>query len=130
MYYRLVLLLGAAACASTALSGIDEPDFGEVVRKYRELQSHKALALVTEANGRWAYGARFAGASREEAIHDALTACRAAARSGGMPANCFAFAIENEPAWETLDDCTPPNRRIPSRRCAMQRQHQSKLGRE
>ena len=127
MSCRLVLLLGAAACASTTLSGVDEPNFGEVVRKYGGLKSHKALALTTEANGRWAYGVRFAGASPEEAIHDALTACRTAARAGGMRADCFAFAIEDEPARETLDGCSPPNLRIRSRRCAMQRQYQGAL---
>ncbi len=130
MYCRLLLLLGAAACASTVLSGFDEPDFGEVVSEYRGLQSHKALALTTEANGRWAYGVRFAVASPEKAIHDALTACRAAARAGGMRAGCYPFAIENEPARETLRGCSPPNRRIGSRRCAMQRQYQGALRRD
>jgi hypothetical protein len=113
------------ACASNTLSGVDEPDFGEVVRSYRTLGSHKALALATEANGRWAYGARFASGSSEQAIEESLRACRKRARSGGMRAQCFLFAIENEPAPETVKRCFA--RKITSRRCAMQRHYHGAL---
>ena len=119
------LLAAALSCASNTLSGVDEPDFGEVVRHYRTLGSSKALALATEAYGRWAYGARFASGSREQAIEDALRACSDAAYSGGMRARCHLFAIENEPAEETVRGCFA--RKIPSRRCAMQRRHQGTL---
>ncbi len=118
----LVLLVATLGCASNTLSGVDEPDFGEVVRHYRTLEANKALALATEANGRWAYGARFASGSRAEAIEDAVEACRDRARSGGMRARCILFAIENEPAPDTVGGCNAA--RIPSRRCAMQRRHQ------
>jgi len=119
------LLAAALSCASNTLSGVDEPDFGEVVHHYRTLGSSKALALATEANGRWAYGARFAGGSREQAIEHALQACRNRARAGGMRARCLLFAVENEPAEETVRGCFA--RKIPSRRCAMQRRHQGPL---
>jgi hypothetical protein len=127
--HRLVafaaLLAAAVSCASSTLSGVDEPDFGEVVRHYRTLGSTKALALATEANGRWAYGARFASGTRERAIEDALRACSTSARSGGMRARCLLFAVENEPAPETVKGCFA--RKITSRRCAMQRRHQGAL---
>jgi len=123
----LVLLVATLGCASDTLSGVDEPDFGEVVRHYRTLEANKALALATEANGRWAYGARFASGSRAEAIEDAVEACRTKARSGGMRARCILFAIENEPAPDTVGGCNAG--RIPSRRCAMQRRHQGMLTR-
>jgi hypothetical protein len=119
------LLAAVICCTSTTLSGVDEPDFGEVVRHYRSLGPSKALALATEANGRWAYGARFAGVSPEQATEDALRACRESARSGGMRARCLLFAVENDPAPETVRGCLA--RRIPSRRCAMQRRHQGEL---
>ena len=119
------LLASMLSCASNTLSGVDEPDFGEVVRHYRTLESHKALALATEANGRWAYGARFASGSQEQAIEGALEACRTRAQSGGMRARCFPFAIENEPAPDTVEGCLV--RKIPSRRCSMQRRHQGAL---
>jgi hypothetical protein len=117
----------AVACASNTLSGVDEPDLGEVVRQYGTLESNKALALATEANGRWAYGARFASDSREQAIEESLRACSIKARSGGMRARCFLFAIENEPAPETVRRCLA--RKISSRRCAMQRRYQGALSR-
>lgn len=122
------LLAVAVACASDTLSGVDEPDFGEVVRQYRTLGSNKALALATEANGRWAYGARFASDSREQAIEESLRACSIKARSGGMRAHCFLFAIENEPAPETVRRCFA-RKKIGSRRCAMQRRYQGALSR-
>ncbi len=110
---------------SNSLSGIDEPDFREVVRHYRTLAPHRALALATEANGRWAYGAHFAGGSREEASEGALEACENRARSGGMIARCFSFAVDDEPAPATVKGCLA--RKIPSRRCAMQRHHRIDL---
>ena len=119
------LLAWSLCCASNTRSGIDEPDFGEVVRQYRSLESHKALALATEANGRWAYGARFASDTRERALEDALEACSTKARSGGMRARCRLFAIENQPAPETVKGCFAGM--IASRRCAMQRRHQGAL---
>lgn len=132
MIHRLGLLaffaplLGAVfSCASTTLSGIDQPDFDPVVRHYRTLEPKKALALATEADGRWAYGLRFASTSQEKAIEDALEACRTQARSGGMRARCFLFAVENEPAPDTVRGCFA--RTIPSRRCAMQRRHYGAL---
>jgi hypothetical protein len=118
-------LASMLSCASNTLSGVDEPDFGEVVRHYRALESHKALALATEANGRWAYGVRFASGSQEQAIEGALEACRARAHSGGMRARCFPFAIEDEPAPDTVEGCLV--RKIPSRHCFMQRRHQGDL---
>jgi len=121
------LLAVAVGCASNPLSGVDEPDFGDVVRQYRTLGANKALALATEANGRWAYGARFASDSREQAIEESLRACRIKTRSGGMRARCFLFAIENEPAPETVRRCFAS--KISSRRCAMQRRHQGLLTR-
>jgi hypothetical protein len=122
-----VLIAAALSCASNRLSGIDEPDFDEVVRHYRTLGSSKALALATEANGRWAYGVRFAADSQEQAIADALEACRTRTHSGGMRARCILFAIENEPAPETVEGCL--TRMIPSQRCAMQRRHHGALTR-
>jgi hypothetical protein len=119
------LLAVALSCASNTLSGVDETDFGEVIRHYRTLGSSKALALATEPNGRWAYGARFASGSRGQAIEDALQACGNRARSGGMRARCFLFVVENEPAEETVRGCFA--RKIASRRCAMQRRHQGAL---
>jgi hypothetical protein len=123
----LTLLTAALGCASQTLSGVDEPDFGEVVRHYQTLASKKALALATEANGRWAYGVRFASASQAEAIEDALEACGTRARSGGMRARCLLFAIENQPAPDTVRGCNAGM--LPSRRCAMQRRHQRLLTR-
>lgn len=119
------LLAWMLSCASNTLSGVDEPDFGEVVRHYRTLEPPKALALATEANGRWAYGARFTSGSREQAIEGALEACRSKARSGGMRAHCFPFAVENEPAAETVRGCLA--HKLPSRRCQMQRRHRGDL---
>jgi hypothetical protein len=126
-FFLAALLAATLSCASNTLSGVDEPDFGEVVGHYRTLASSKALALATEANGRWAYGARFASDSRERAIEDALQACDTRARSGGMRARCRLFAVENEPAAETVRGCFAA--KIPSRRCAMQRRHQGALTR-
>jgi hypothetical protein len=122
-----VSIAAALCCASNQLSGVDEPDFDAVVRHYRTLPSSKALALATEANGRWAYGVRFASDSREQAATDALEACRSKALSGGMRARCILFAVENEPAPETVEGCLA--RVIPSRRCAMQRRHYGALTR-
>ena len=119
------LLAAMLSCASNTLSGVDEPDFDEVVRHYRALQSQKALALATEANGRWAYGTRFASDSQQQAIEDALEACRSRAHSGGMRARCILFAVENEAAPDTVKGCFA--RTIPSRRCAMQRRHHGAL---
>jgi hypothetical protein len=119
------LLASILCCASNSFSGIDEPDFGEVVRHYRTLAPHRALALATEANGRWAYGAHYAGGSREQATQGALEACESRARSGGMIARCFPFAVDDEPAPETVRDCLA--RKLPSRRCQMQRQHRGDL---
>jgi hypothetical protein len=121
----LVFSAATLGCASHTLSGVDEPDFGEVVRHYRTLASKKALALATEANGRWSYGVRFASGSREEAIEEALEGCRARARSGGMRARCLLFAIENDPAPDTIAGCYAGM--VPSRRCHMQRRHQGIL---
>ena len=122
-----VSIAAALSCASNRLSGVDEPDFDEVVRQYRTLESSKALALATEANGRWAYGVRFASGSQEQASADALEACRSRAHSGGMRARCILFAVENEPAPDTVEGCL--TRMIPSRRCAMQRRHHGALTR-
>ena len=119
------LLASMLSCASNSLSGIDKPDFSEVIRHYRTLDPPKALALATEANGRWAYGAHFAGASREQASEGALEACENRARSGGMIARCFSFAVDDEPAPATVKGCLA--RKIPSRRCAMQRHHRIDL---
>ena len=118
-------LAAVLSCASNTLSGVDEPDFDEVVRQYRTLESSKALALATEANGRWAYGMRFASGSQEQATLDALEACSSRAYSGGMRARCILFAVENEPAPDTVEGCL--TRMIPSRRCAMQRRHYGAL---
>jgi hypothetical protein len=123
----LIFFTATLGCASTTLSGVDEPDFGEVVRHYQTLASNKALALATEANGRWAYGARYASGSPAGAIEDALEECRTRARSGGMRARCILFAIGNEPAPETVAGCYAGM--IPSRRCAMQIRHQGILTR-
>ena len=122
-----VSIAAALSCASNQLSGVDEPDFDEVVRHYRTLESSRALALATEANGRWAYGVRFAADSQEQATADALEACRNKTLSGGMRARCILFAIENEPAPETVEGCL--TRMIPSQRCAMQRRHRGTLTR-
>lgn len=120
-----VLIASLLSCASNTLSGIDEPDFGKVVRDYRTLATHRALALATEANGRWAYGVHFAGGSPEQAIEGALEACESRARRGGMIARCFPFAVDDEPAPETVEGCLA--RKIPSRRCDMQRRYRGAL---
>jgi hypothetical protein len=122
-----VLLAAAISCASNRFSGVDEPDFDQVVRHYRTLESNKALALATEANRRWAYGVRYASGSQEQAIQDALEACRTRTRSGGMRARCILFAVENQPAPDTVEGCLV--RTIPSQRCAMQRRHHGALTR-
>jgi hypothetical protein len=120
-----VFLAAGLSCASNTLSGVDEPDFDEVVRHYRTLQSHKVLALATEADGHWAYGVRFASDSQQQATLDAVEACRSKAMLNGMRAPCILFAIENQPAPDTVEGCL--TRMIPSRRCAMQRRHYGAL---
>jgi predicted small secreted protein len=120
-----VSIASVLSCASNTFSGAGEPDFDEVVRRYRELDSHKALALATEADGRWVYGVRFASASQEQAIEEAIESCRNRARLDGTRAQCIPFAVENEPAPETVRDCLKGT--IPSRRCAMQRRHYGAL---
>jgi hypothetical protein len=122
-----VFLAALLSCASNTYSGADEPDFDEVVRRYRTLDPHKALALATEADGRWVYGVRFASGSQERAIEDAIDACRGKARLEGTRARCILFAVENEPAPDTTKGCLTGM--IPSQRCAMQRRHYGALTR-
>lgn len=124
----VILAVSVAAllsCASNQLSGVGQPDFDGVVRRYRTLGSSKALALATEADGRWAYGVRFAADSPEQATAGALEACRSEALSDGMRARCILFAIENQPAPEAVEGCLA--RMLPSQRCAMQRRHHGAL---
>ena len=118
-------LAAALSCASNTYSGANEPDFDEVVRRYRTLEPHKALALATEADGRWVYGIRFAGSSPEQAIEEAIDACRGKAHLDGTRARCIPFAVENEPAPDTMKGCLAGM--IPSQRCAMQRRHYGAL---
>jgi hypothetical protein len=120
-----VCLAAALSCASNTYSGANEPDFDEVVRHYRTLESPKALVLATEADGRWVYGVRFAGESQEQAVEEAIDACRKESRLDGTRARCIPFAIENEPAPDTRRDCLKGM--IPSQRCAMQRRHYGAL---
>lgn len=120
-----VCLAAVFSCASNTFSGANESDFDEVVRRYRTLEPHKALALATEADGRWVYGVRFAGSSLEQAIEEAIDACRSKARLDGTRAQCILFAVENEPAPDTKRGCLTGM--IPSQRCAMQRRHYGAL---
>ena len=122
-----VCLAAALSCASNTYSGANESDFDEVVRHYRTLESHKALVLATEADGRWVYGVRAASASQEQAVEDAIDACRKESRLDGTRARCIPFAIENEPAPYTRKRCLTGM--IPSQRCAMQRRHHGALTR-
>ncbi|MBW2241949.1 MAG: hypothetical protein JRH01_08165 [Deltaproteobacteria bacterium] len=124
--WLLLVSLLATACATSSLSGYDEPDFPAVIAQYKALAGTKVLALGTEANGRFAWGITAGEASETEARNEALDRCRRAARSGGMRATCYAFAVGDEPAVDTVRDCAA--RKLPSRRCHMQRQHQGKLG--
>lgn len=125
--WLLFALIVAPACATSSLSGFDEPDFPAVIARYQTLSDTKVLALATEANGHFAWGIAAGKASEADALGAAIDRCRRAARSGGMRATCYAFAVGNDPAPDTVRDCAA--RRLPSRRCQMQRQHQGKLGR-
>ena len=125
---RLVLLcsLLCLGCVSTtSLSGFDEPGFPEVVARYQALGSEKSLALATEANGRFAWAISAGEPTEVEAAQLALERCRKAARSGGMRSDCYAFAIGDEAAPDTVRACT--ERRLGSRRCEMQKAHQGLL---
>ncbi len=128
---RLLLPLLAAAlagCAGTAsLFDFDAPAFETVVSRYSAMEDRKALALATEANGRFAWGIATGEASEADARAGAADRCRRAARSGGMRADCHAFAVDDAPARDTVEGCAA--RQLPSRRCFMQRQFQGKLGR-
>ena len=120
----LVLLLGLG-CATTSLSGFDEPGLPELIERYKALGGEKSLALATEANGRFAWAISAGEPSQIEATQLALERCRKAARSGGMRSDCYAFAIGDEAAPETVRKCT--ERRLGSRRCEMQKAHQGLL---
>ncbi|MCP5057169.1 MAG: hypothetical protein GY937_10645 [bacterium] len=124
--WLLLAWVATAGCATSSLSGYDEPDFPAVVAQYKALEGAKVLALGTEANSRFAWGISAGEASEADARNGALDRCRRAARSGGMRATCYVFAVGNEPAADTVRDCAA--RRLPSRRCHMQRQNQGKLG--
>ncbi|MCP3986135.1 MAG: hypothetical protein GY723_17260 [bacterium] len=120
-----LLLIVGAGCATSSLSGFDEPEFPAVIARYQTLEGIKVLALATEANGRFAWGVVAKMESEADALDGALGRCRRAARSGGMRATCYAFAVGDDPASDTVRSCAA--RRLPSRRCHMQRQHQGKL---
>ncbi len=121
-------LAAAFACTTTSsLSDFDEPDPAEVVVRYGALASPKALALATEANGRYAWGIATGEATEAGARSTALDRCRRAARAGGMRADCHLFAVDDLPAADTVEGCSL--RRIPSSRCGMQKRYQADLGR-
>lgn len=121
----LFALIVASGCATSSLSGVDKPDFSAVIADYLSLGGTKVLALGTEANGRFAWGISAGEGTEADALSDAIDRCRRAARSGGMRATCYAFAVGDEPAADTVTSCA--ERHLPSRRCRMQRQHQGQL---
>jgi len=121
----LAVALVLGACASTTLTGLDDPDFAATLRRYRGLEGAKALALATEANGRMAWGVRYGARGEPQAREGALEACRATARAGGMRAHCHLFAVGDEPDPDTMTGCLA--RRLPSRRCEMQRRFHGDL---
>ena len=121
----LCATLLALSCVTSGRSGFDEGDFADVVAAYRAAPGPKALALGTEANGRWAYAFVESRPSTEGAVEEALASCQKSARSGGLRATCRLFARDDEAASETVDACLA--RKMAARRCQMQRQFQSGL---
>jgi hypothetical protein len=120
----LALVL-ALACAAQRLAGVDEPDFAKVVSRYRAEPGEKALALATEANGRFGFAMSVGKASPEAASQEALDSCQATAKAGELRSTCVLFAVGDAPAPETVQGCLA--RRLPSRRCTMQREFQAGL---
>jgi len=122
-----VALVASSACTTTSsLSDFDKPDFASVIERYQGLNGERYLALATEANGRFAWGIAAGEASASVAKELALERCAKAAKSGGMRADCFGFAVGDLPDPDTVKGCY--ERRITSRRCRMQKTHQAALG--
>ncbi len=124
-----VALMASSACTTTSsLSDFDKPEFSSVIERYQGLagDGERYLALATEANGRFAWGIAAGEASAAVAKQLAMERCAKAAKSGGMRADCFGFAVGDQPDPETTKGCY--ERRITSRRCRMQKTHQAQLG--
>ena len=97
----LALALGwLAACASRGLEGAAGLRFEEVLRRYRDYEPRKALALAMDQNGRWAYGASEALLTAGSAEKKALDQCRKTAAAVGVAAECRIYASGDQIAWE------------------------------
>lgn len=113
----LALLAALCGCETPRLSGASS--FEEAVRTYAAAEGPKALALAADESGKRAWGAQFGrSSSKERAQRDALAECDASARSLGVDAQCFLFAIGNAEARSTVEKCSAG--RIPAKRCQAQ----------
>lgn len=91
-------LLALPACANRVPER--HPDLAPLLRDYRAMPPHRALALAGELrHGRWVAGAAGGLASEQEAIAEALEECRRRRAERRFMDPCHVYAVGDRVVW-------------------------------
>jgi hypothetical protein len=112
----LLVALSTGGCQTVRVG--ETRSFEEAVRTYAVADDKKALAVAADEHGNRVWGAQYGSWTQERANREAMSECEANARSAGVQAQCYLFAIGGKPSRTTLDRCQ--SKRINPARCALQ----------
>jgi hypothetical protein len=122
------LALGLASLACKTTRERDVESLEEAIRTYALTDETKAFAIAADENGKRTWDAAYGKLiSKERAIEDALRSCTDNARSRGVQADCYLFAVDDRQPKSTLEKCQ--SGQINKRRCKVQQDYAPLLSR-
>jgi hypothetical protein len=116
----LALALWTTACETTRLR--DTETLEEAIRTYAVTEETKAFAIAADENGKRAWDSKHGKfISEEAAIEGTLDACNDNARSRGVQADCYLFAVGDRQPRSTLEKCQ--SGQVNKKRCKVQQDY-------
>ena len=118
--FSFALAVWTSACETTRLR--DTETLEEAIRTYAVTEETKAFAIAADENGKRAWDSKHGKfISEEAAIEGTLEACNDNARSRGVQADCYLFAVGDRQPRSTLEKCQ--SGQINPKRCKVQQDY-------